>query len=497
MSNEILLKMEGMTKSFSGVCVLDHVNFTLKKGSVHALLGENGAGKSTLMKILNGIYSRDEGEITYKGEKVEIDSPMAAKNLGIAMIHQEMSDFPDLTVVNNMFMGRELTKGIALDERSMIEEAKKAFAEFDFNLNPTAKVRGLSSAEIQLLEITKAVSTDSDVIIMDEPTSSITEEEVEKLFSIIRKLQSKGKAVIYISHKLDEIFAVCDELTVLRDGKFITTGPVKDFNKESLITAMVGRTLEQQFYRDPKISDEDLLKVENLKDVDGKVNDVSFSVRKGEIVGIAGLVGAGRTEMVETIFGLRKKGSGKVTINGKEVKIDRPIDGINAGIAFVPEDRKRVGLNLIGSLKENITLANLSDYCKLGVINQKQEHEICSDSLSRFSIKARNYNVLAKSLSGGNQQKVVLARWFSTSPTVMIIDEPTRGIDVGAKAEIYKLMDEFASMGNCVIMVSSELPEIMGMSDRIMVVCEGQIVKEFSREEATQEKILAAAAGLQ
>lgn len=488
--------MKDIVKEFNGVRVLDKVSFSLQRGSVHALIGENGAGKSTLMKILNGIYTKTEGEIFINGEKVSFLEPNDAKKHGIAMIHQEMSAFPELSVSANMFMGRELMNGLVINEKLMDSAARKVFAEFGFDIDPKKKIKDLSNAEVQLVEIAKAVSTDADIIIMDEPTSSLTESEVEKLYKTIGGLRSKKKSVIYISHKLDEIFTICDTITVLRDGALIGTDAAENFTKEKLISMMVGRTLEQQFYKTEHVFGETMLEVCKLADADGKFSDISFNVRKGEILGIAGLVGAGRTEVVETVFGLRKRLCGEIKINGKTVDIRCPRDAIENGIAFVSEDRKLVGLNLIAGIKDNITMANLEEYCRMGVINMTKEKTVADEYMAKLSIKATNRDMQLLNLSGGNQQKVVLARWMSISPQILIVDEPTRGIDVGAKAEIYRLIDRFAAEGNSVVMVSSEMQEILGMSDRIVVLHEGEFTAEFERREATQEKILAAASGV-
>ena len=490
-----VLEMHSIVKEFSGVRVLNNVDFRLRSGTVHALMGENGAGKSTLMKILCGIYTKTSGEIRISGELVEIHTPNDAKKLGIAMIHQELSAFHALSVSANMFMNRELKKGFIIDEAKVNSETEKILRSLEINVSPKAKMDSLSVAEMQLVEIAKAVSTDADIIIMDEPTSSLTEAEVANLYRIVRDLKRRGKSIIYISHKIEEIFAVADEITVLRDGSFVGNDRIEAFDKDRLISMMVGRTLSQQFHKTHHEFGDVLVKVDGLCR-EGKFKDVSFEVRAGEVLGFAGLIGAGRTEVVETIFGMAKKTAGTISVNGKPVEINEPSDAIREGIAFVSEDRKSVGLNLVGSVKENITLANLEKYCKFGVINFKAENEVSSEYANRLSVKANSLDTLTMYLSGGNQQKVILARWMSTAPKILIMDEPTKGIDVGAKAEIYRLIDEFAASGNCVIMVSSEMTEVLGMSDRILVMHEGQMTAIFDRADATQEKILAAAAGL-
>lgn len=487
--------MRGIVKEFSGVRVLDNVNFRLSRGSVHALMGENGAGKSTLMKILCGMYPATAGEILINGKNVEIHSPIDAKRLGIAMIHQELSAFHELTVAANMFMNREYKRFGLLDESRMNRAAAEILADLNINIDPRVKMRHLSVAEMQLVEIAKAVSTDAEIIIMDEPTSALTEAEVVNLYKTVRDLKERGKAIVYISHKIEEIFAIADEITVLRDGEFVAHDKIDAFNHDKLISLMVGRTLDQQFHKTKHRLGEVLLRVENLSR-SGEFENVSFEVRSGEVLGFAGLIGAGRTEVVETVFGLHHSDEGEIYIEGKKVSIRSPRDAIRYGLALVSEDRKNVGLNLVGSVKENITMANLEKYCRFGVINSESEKRACDKLIEMLSVKTHSRDTLLNALSGGNQQKVILARWMSTKPKILILDEPTKGIDVGAKSEIYRLIDEFTAGGGCVIMVSSEMPEILGMSDRITVMHEGNLVAVFDRGEATQEKLLTAAAGL-
>lgn len=487
--------MRGIVKEFSGVRVLDGVSFQLSRGSVHALMGENGAGKSTLMKILCGIYPATEGEIFMDGKTAEIHSPIDAKRLGIAMIHQELSAFHELTVAANMFMNREYKRFGLLDEVRMNRAAAEILADLNINIDPRVKMRSLSVAEMQLVEIAKAVSTDAEIIIMDEPTSALTEAEVANLYDTVRDLKSRGKAIVYISHKIEEIFAIADEITVLRDGEFVSHDKIAAFDHDKLISLMVGRTLDQQFHKTKHDFGKVLLRVENLSR-SGEFKDVSFEVHAGEVLGFAGLIGAGRTEVVETVFGLQRADGGEIYVEGERVSIRSPGDAIRYGLALVSEDRKNVGLNLVGSVKENITMANLEKYCKFGVISSGSEKRACDELIEMLSVKTHSRDTLVNALSGGNQQKVILARWMSTRPKILILDEPTKGIDVGAKAEIYRLIDEFAAEGGCVIMVSSEMPEILGMSDRIAVMHEGDLVAVFDRGEATQEKLLTAAAGL-
>ncbi len=487
--------MRGIVKEFSGVRVLNGVSFRLRRGSVHALMGENGAGKSTLMKILCGMYPATQGEIMIDGKTVKISSPIDAKRLGIAMIHQELSAFHELTVAANMFMNREYKRGFLLDDKRMNQAAAEILADLNISIDPKLKMNRLSVAEMQLVEIAKAVSTDADIIIMDEPTSALTEAEVANLYKTVRDLRSRGKAIVYISHKIEEIFAIADEITVLRDGDFVSHDTIEAFDHDKLISLMVGRTLNQQFHKTHHSFGDVLLKVEGMSR-SGKFSSVSFEVRAGEVLGISGLIGAGRTEVVETVFGLDRADSGDVYIAGEKVNIRSPRDAISHGLALVSEDRKNVGLNLVGSVKENITMANLEKYCRFGVIKFREEKKAGDGLMDMLSVKAHSRDTLVSALSGGNQQKVILARWMSTNPKVLILDEPTKGIDVGAKAEIYKLIDEFTAQGGCVIMVSSEMPEILGMSDRIAVMHEGELVAVFDRDEATQEKLLSAAAGL-
>lgn len=487
--------MRGIVKEFSGVRVLNGVSFRLRRGSVHALMGENGAGKSTLMKILCGMYPATQGEIMIDGKTVKISSPIDAKRLGIAMIHQELSAFHELTVAANMFMNREYKRGFLLDDKRMNQAAAEILADLNISIDPKLKMNRLSVAEMQLVEIAKAVSTDADIIIMDEPTSALTEAEVVNLYKTVRDLRSRGKAIVYISHKIEEIFTIADEITVLRDGDFVAHDTIEAFDHDKLISLMVGRTLNQQFHKTHHSFGDVLLKVEDMSR-SGKFSSVSFEVRAGEVLGISGLIGAGRTEVVETVFGLDRADSGDVYIAGEKVNIRSPRDAISHGLALVSEDRKNVGLNLVGSVKENITMANLEKYCRFGVIKSREEKKAGDGLMDMLSVKAHSRDTLVSALSGGNQQKVILARWMSTNPKVLILDEPTKGIDVGAKAEIYKLIDEFTAQGGCVIMVSSEMPEILGMSDRIAVMHEGELVAVFDRDEATQEKLLSAAAGL-
>ncbi|NLM11647.1 MAG: sugar ABC transporter ATP-binding protein [Clostridiaceae bacterium] len=495
-SSEYLLEMRNISKHFPGVQALDDVTFKVKRGEIHALVGENGAGKSTLMKVLLGIIQPDKGEIILKGERVKIYNPRIALSLGLSMIHQEISLVPERTVAENIWLGREPTlKRVGfLKWSELFSKTEKLLKELDLIINPKQKVSSLNVAGMQMVEIARAVSYNSDLIIMDEPTSALSEKEVEKLFNIIRSLKEKGTSVIYISHKLDEIFKIADRVTALRDGQYIGTSDITQVDHQTLISMMVGREIKNIF---PKKQIEIGNTVMEVKGISrkGAFEDISFSVRKGEILGIAGLMGAGRTEVVRAIFGIDPIDSGSIFIDNEKVKIDSPKKAIKLGIGLVTEDRKKYGLALCRSVKENISMANMDKFCKLSFISRKKELKACQEMIRLLSIKTPSHKQTVSSLSGGNQQKVVLANWLQTQPKILILDEPTRGIDVGAKSEIHKLMTQFAEEGMAIIMISSELPEILGMSDRILVMHEGRVKGEFSRDEASQEKILACAVG--
>lgn len=500
-NEEYILQMLNISKRFPGVNALDNVTLNIERGKVHALMGENGAGKSTLMKVLIGMYRADEGEVIFKGKKVNINSPKEAIHQGISMIHQELNPIPEMTVAENIYVGREPQYRFSrvLNRRELKNRTIKLFEDLGMKLNPTSKLSSLSVAEMQIVEIAKAISFNSDIIIMDEPTSAISEREVDKLYEIIRKLTSQGKAIIYISHKMDEIFKICDTVTVLRDGKYIDTKPIGELNKQTLISLMVGRELGNIFQKDEANIGEVALEVIGLN-LKGKFKNISFNVRKGEILGIAGLMGAGRTELVETVFGVNKADSGEIIIKGKKTKINSPKDAINSRIALVSEDRKLLGLNLKSSVKDNITLANLNDYCLINqIIKIKKERKVADQQIQNLKVKTPTRNKIVNSLSGGNQQKVVIAKWLLCNPDILILDEPTRGIDVGAKSEIHKIMSILVREGKAIIMISSEMPEILGMSDRVIVLHEGKVTGEFLREELSTEKgqelIMASATG--
>jgi len=495
MENEYVLSMEGISKQFPGVRALSNVRLDARKGSVHALMGENGAGKSTLMKCLIGIYAPDSGTITFKGEKLNITNTHYALSKGISMIHQELSPIPQMTVAENIYLGREPTTWYGLvDMRKMNRMASELLDRLHIKIKPTAKMHELSIANIQLAEIAKAVSYNSDLIIMDEPTSAITEAEVEGLFNIIRSLKAQGCAVIYISHKMDEIFKITDEVTVFRDGQYMGTDATADLTDAILIEKMVGRTLTDMFHKEATDMGSVFLDVRNLS---GKgFRNVSFQVKRGEILGVAGLMGAGRTELLEAVFGVTRSHGGGISVDGKAVKINSPADAIRSGMALLTEDRKLTGLYLNASVRENMFIANINSYLIGPFIHFGKIGKDCERMRGLMRIKTPSLLEIIKNLSGGNQQKVLISRWLLTEPDLLILDEPTRGIDVGAKSEIYRLMTEFVRSGKAIIMISSELPEVLGMSDRIMVMHEGDKVGELSRGEATQEKILQMATGI-
>jgi len=495
MDQEYILEMEGISKSFPGVKALNDVQLKVRPGSVHALMGENGAGKSTLMKVLIGLYARDAGTITFKGKQVDVTDTRMALDMGISMIHQELSPVPYMTVAENSFLGREpLGKAGLIDKRKMIADTKALLARLDIKLNPSSLMKQLSVANTQMVEIAKAISYDSNLIIMDEPTSAITDREVAQLFNMIHALTAKGVAVIYITHKMDEVFRIADDITVFRDGRHIATVPAAETNKDKLIAMMVGRELTNIFPKEYAPIGEVVMSVRNLTRK-GVVNDVSFDVRRGEILGLAGLMGAGRTEVIEGIFGIKPIDAGEIMIKGKKVTIKSPTDAIRHGLALLTEDRKLSGIMPVLAVRDNMIIASLGNYTKGGFLNQKLINQTCSRERGRLEIKTPSMDQLIKLLSGGNQQKVLVSRWLLTAPEILILDEPTRGIDVGAKAEIHRLMCKLAQEGKAIVMISSELPEILGMSDRVLVMHEGRVGGEFERKDATQESIMQAATG--
>lgn len=484
-----LLDMKQIIKSFNGVEVLHGIDFSLRAGTVHALMGENGAGKSTLMKVLAGVHKCDDGEIWLKGKKTEIQSPRHAQELGIAMIHQELSPVPEMTVAENIFLGREPRKGLFVDYKKMYADTEKLLGEMKVRVSPRAKIGRLKVADQQLIEISKAISLNADIIVMDEPTSAITDQEVEILFKTIADLKKKGTGIIYISHKMDEIFRIADDITVLRDGTYVNSWEAKDIDNNTLIKNMVGRELNEIFPK-IKVPAKDVVMEVRHFTKENQFEDISFLVREGEILGIAGLIGAGRTELMNAIFGLEKPDSGEVFFEGKKVEIRRPSDAIRHGIAYVTEDRKNEGLVLEMGVGQNITIASMKTLSSGMFIKRQEEKKTIDDQIRALRIKVHSPRQLVGKLSGGNQQKVVLAKWMMKNPKLLILDEPTRGIDIGAKSEIYKLMGEFVEKGNSIIMISSEMPEAMGMSDRILVLSNGRLSGELSREEFAQEDIM-------
>ena len=491
---EYILEMENITKSFPGVKVLQGVTLQIQAGEVHALMGENGAGKSTLMKILMGIYTADEGSMKMHGRPMVNKGPKDAMQHGISMIHQELNPVRDIMVFENVFMGREPRTAMRrVDKRRMIAETRRLLADLNIAIDALAYMRDLSVAQCQLIEIVKAISVGAKVIIMDEPTSAITDREVDTLFEQIARLRQQGVAMIYISHKMDEIFRICDRITVLRDGQFIGCDEARNLGQQTLIRMMVGRDITDVFPKADAEIGEVILEAKDIQ-LGRKVRDVSFQLRRGEVLGIAGLVGAGRSELVETIFGIRHKTGGQIFKNGRELRITHPRHAIRNGIALITEDRKTTGLDLIASVQDNITMASLGRVSRGGLLHKNQEKKAARRYIQALRVKAPDEKVLAGNLSGGNQQKVVIAKWLMTEPDVIILDEPTRGIDVGAKRDIYLLIGEFVKQGKAVIMISSEIPEIMGLSDRVLVMAGGRLTGELTREEFSQERIMTYAA---
>ena len=488
--NETIVSMDSISKSFPGVKALDHVHFELRSGEVMALLGENGAGKSTLMKILSGVYTRDEGSMAILGKEYGDLSPKQAQEVGVAIIHQELNMCRHLSVAENMFLGREKKKGIMLSNSEMEAEAQRILDELKIDLRPQQVVGDLPVSMQQMVEIAKALSTNARILIMDEPTSALTAREIEDLFRIIRDLKSKGCGIVYISHRLEELQHIVDRVTIMRDGQYITSMNFKDATMDEIIANMVGREIKEKFPRVECEKGKLVLEVKNLN-AGRLVRNVGFSLYEGEIVGFAGLMGAGRTETTRAIFGVDQKESGVIVLDGKEVSINKPEDAIKAGIVLAPEDRKKDGLCTQLSIRHNIALPNLDLLCnKLGVVSSQKEHEMCDRVVENLKVKTPTVEVEAGNLSGGNQQKVVVGKWLARNSRVVIFDEPTRGIDVAAKVEIYNLMNELKQQGIAVMFVSSEMPEVMGIADRIIVMCDGRITGELAAEEATQNQIL-------
>jgi rhamnose transport system ATP-binding protein len=488
-----ILRLKDVSKSFSGVEVLHDVNFDLRPGEVHALLGENGAGKSTLVKVITGYHQPDHGEIYLDDELVEFTDTRDSRQVGIAAIYQELSLFPDLDVAENIFVGRHPLKfGMQVDWRKLYDEAKQLLDSLGVQIDLKQKARHLSIAQQQIVEIARAFSINARILIMDEPTSSLTLNEVAELFNLVRNLRETGTAIIFISHRLEELFEIADRVTVLRDGYYIDTCNIKDTTRDDLLRKMVGRTISEQY---PKVEVERgdlLLQVENITK-DGLFRNISFELHQGEILGLAGLVGAGRTHVAESLFGIRPVDSGKILIEGQEVYISSPQQAIALGLAYVPEDRQQHGLIPAMQLTPNISLPKLGEFARYSWVLNSKERQFAYTAALQMEVRARSISQCARELSGGNQQKVVLAKWLSTNPRILILDEPTRGIDVGTKAAVHALMSNLASQGMAILMISSELPEILGMSDRIIVMREGFVTAHFNRAEATQENIIAAA----
>jgi ABC-type sugar transport system ATPase subunit len=492
--DDVLLEMRGISKSFGGVPVLRDVGLRIHRGEVHALVGENGAGKSTLVKILMGMHPADAGEVLLEGRPVAFRNPREAMQGGIAMIHQELSPVLDLEVAENVYLGRELRVRrwgwlSVVDRRRMRRECRALLEGLSIPIDPAAPMRSLSVAEMQLVEIAKALSHSPKVIVMDEPTSAITEREVEILFAQIAALRARGVSVVYISHKMAEIFRISDRITVLRDGALAGGGEARALDQDALIRMMVGRELKELFPKEAVEPGEEVLSVTGLS-LGQRVKEVGFTLRRGEILGIAGLVGAGRSETVEALFGVRRASAGQVRVRGVARSIRSPRDAIGQGIALITEDRKLQGLNLKGTVEENISLVALGKLFRGGVIRRGKERAVADDYMRRLRIKAASREALVASLSGGNQQKVVLAKWLLADPEIIILDEPTRGIDVGAKRDLYLFMGELVRQGKAIVLVSSEIPELMGLSDRILVMAGGRITGELPRAEFSQERIL-------
>ncbi len=488
MGNEIL-KLRGIVKRFPGVTALSNVDLNVYEGEVMALLGENGAGKSTLMKVLTGVHQRDEGTITFKGREVAYQNARQAQDDGLAIIHQELNLIPKMRIYENVFLGRELRRRSgALDIRAMVEKTREMLALVRIGLDPKRTVDTLSIAQQQMVEIAKALLLDAQVIVMDEPTDALPDEEVESLFAIIRELKRNGKGIVYITHRLKEVFEICDRATILRDGAFIGEIPVAQLTQDKLIGMMVGRALDQQFPYERSMPGEVVLSVKGLDN--HLVHDISFDLRRGEVLGVTGLVGAGRTELAQTLYGVHPWHEGQVMLNGNHFHPQRPSQAIGRGLYYMTEDRKRNGLVMVLDVRTNITLSSLKAVIRRGTVDRKKERAVCREYIEKINIKTPTMQQLVRNLSGGNQQKVVLSKALMTEPEVLILDEPTRGIDVGAKKEIYLLINQLKARGKAILMISSEMPEILGMSDRILVLNEGRKKGELSREDATQEKIM-------
>lgn len=489
LSTDVRLKVSGIEKSFPGVKALSDVEFEVRAGTVHALCGENGAGKSTLMKIINGLHKPDKGEVYIEGELSNVSSPQQARDKGVAMIAQELNFVPELTIEENLFLGRLPGSSHKVDWKTVRKEATELLKSEGLPFKPTQLMKTLSVSEIQQIEILKALSIDAQIIIMDEPTSSISNKEVESLFKKINQLKAENRCVVYISHKMDEVFEIADDVTILRDGTVVGTYPIEELTEEKIISLMVGRKLDSVYPKEEVPIGETALEVKNLS-LEGEFKDISFHVKRGEIIGFAGLVGSGRTEVMRSVFGLDPLDSGEIILNGKPIDVRTPRDAINAGIGMVTEDRKRSGIIPVRSIKENASIANLKKFIYGGRLHANEEIDTATSYFKAMDVKAPSLDTLIQTLSGGNQQKVILSKWLMREPDVLILDEPTRGIDVGNKFAIYELMVQIAKEGKAILVVSSELPELIGMCDRIYVMNQGTITGELQKSEFDQELIM-------
>jgi rhamnose transport system ATP-binding protein len=487
------LELRGIAKSFGSVVALVRADLALQPSRIHALVGENGAGKSTLVKIMAGLYQRDSGDMLFEGSSVDFSSTAEAKAAGIAVIYQEPTLFPDLSVMENIYMGRQPTRGIAIDRSRMRAESSAIFERLGVGIDPDRPTLGLSIADQQLIEIAKAISLDAKVLIMDEPTAALSGVEVARLFAVARSLRDEGRAILFISHRFDEVFALCDEVTVMRDGEYIATHDIAAVTERDIVREMVGRNVDNLFPKTEGVEPgEVVLTVDGLSSL-GVFHDISFEVREREIVGLAGLVGAGRSEVARAIFGVDGYDSGTVTVGGRTLPGHNTAAAIDAGLAFVPEDRRKQGLVVEMSVARNITVTLRKALARLGILTRDPEYRAARSWSERLQVKASSLDTEAGTLSGGNQQKVVLAKWLSTNPKLLIIDEPTRGIDVGTKSEVHRLLDELAQQGMAVLMISSELPEVLGMSDRVLVMREGELTATLPRANADSETVMSAA----
>lgn len=487
-----VLEMNDIVKEFPGVKALDKARLKVRPGTVHSLMGENGAGKSTLMKCLFGIYKKDDGEIVLSGEKVDFTNPKEALDNGISMVHQELIQVPHRSIMENIWLGKYPEKSIFIDEKKMYEETLEIFRKLDINLDPRQKIISLSVSQKQMIEIAKAVSYDSKVIVMDEPTSSLTEKEVDHLFRIIDTLRKNGVSIIYISHKMEEILTISDDVTIMRDGRWIATEPASELTMDSIIKMMVGRDLSHRFPEKHHAIGDTILEVRNLTAVARRsISDVSFSLRKGEVLGIAGLVGSKRTDVLEVLFGIKRRKSGDVFIHGKAVRNRNPKEAMKNGFAMVTEERRATGIFSVLNINFNSIISNIGSYIKKsGLLDEKRMKDDTQWVIDSMKVKTPSQKTAIGSLSGGNQQKVIIGRWLLTKPEILMLDEPTRGIDVGAKYEIYQLMNDLAAEGKSIIMVSSEMPELLGVSDRILVMSNGKLAGILDAKDATQEEIM-------